>query len=219
MMPVMMVRHLSKWQPALELVGQVEATAHSTMLLQTLKDTEDVREPEAAPVQWNQDLCTHVADEGVAKVVKPVVLVCVSGKRMLGPMVEGVDLVPQEGHHVQCTVCPVHAERHHIVIRHDTKSPLVERLHNSRSCRIVARDAVVETYVQGELAKHGQLVMEFNDFALLLLSTHEVFLGFQGMVLHSLCPVFWEGEEDCLQVGVVEASHQGFRAKELCELL
>ena len=86
-MPIVMVRHLCKGKIPLQLVGQVEPTAHARVLLQALEDAEDVREPEGPVVKRKEGLRTEMAHDGIAEVVQPVVVVGVAGQRVLGPVV------------------------------------------------------------------------------------------------------------------------------------
>ena len=60
------------------------------------------RLPEAAVVKRDEDLRKAVADDSVAEVVCPVVLVGVARQRMSSPVVQRVDMLPQPWHHVVC---------------------------------------------------------------------------------------------------------------------
>mmetsp|Transcript_36195 Transcript_36195/g.95385 ORF Transcript_36195/g.95385 Transcript_36195/m.95385 type:complete len:271 (+) Transcript_36195:361-1173(+) len=97
MMPIMVMRHLSKGQPALRRVGNVGDAAHASMLLEAFHDAEEAREPEASRVEGQQDLGRHLPDERIAKVIKPVILVGIARERVLRPVVDGVDVIPQGG--------------------------------------------------------------------------------------------------------------------------
>mmetsp|Transcript_35168 Transcript_35168/g.92090 ORF Transcript_35168/g.92090 Transcript_35168/m.92090 type:complete len:261 (+) Transcript_35168:140-922(+) len=86
--PVVVVGHLRERKPPLHSVGHVESAADPGVLLQALEDAEDVREPECAVVQGNQDLGESMSNNRVAEVVQPVVLVRVPRQGMPSPMVE-----------------------------------------------------------------------------------------------------------------------------------
>jgi len=59
------------------------------MLFQRLTDAKNSREPEHVMVQGDQHLSKEMSHDGVAKVVKPVVLVGRSEEWVLGPEVDG----------------------------------------------------------------------------------------------------------------------------------
>ena len=81
-------------------MGKVGHTADARVLLETLHNAEQAREPEAQRVERDQDLRSDLANDGVAEIVKPVILVSVARERVLRPVVDGMDACPQHGHDV-----------------------------------------------------------------------------------------------------------------------
>mmetsp|Transcript_15543 Transcript_15543/g.36397 ORF Transcript_15543/g.36397 Transcript_15543/m.36397 type:complete len:379 (-) Transcript_15543:7-1143(-) len=219
MVPVVMVRHLRKWQATLERVSQVEVATHTRVLLQGLEDAEDVREPKHASVQWNQDLGEAVANNCIGEVVKPVILVGVARQRMPRPMVVRVDAVPQHWHDMQSSVRPIHREGQKVVVANEAQCALVPPQHDLRGGRVEARQCVVETDIQCKLTAESHAVMLLDDLQLLLLPSAEILFISQRVLARRLDSVLREAEEDCLAVGVVEPDHQGLRAQEGSQLL
>ena len=93
--PVVMVGHLRTRQPLLQRVGNVEAARHTAVLLEALQYAKQVRKPERLSVQWDQNLREDVADDRVAEIVGPVIFVGVARERVLRPVMDRVDLLPQ----------------------------------------------------------------------------------------------------------------------------
>ena len=65
-------------------------------------------------VEWDQDLGEEMADDRVAEIVGPMILISVAGERVLRPVVDAVHVHPEERHLVQRAVGPVHAEAHDV---------------------------------------------------------------------------------------------------------
>ena len=65
-----------------------------------------------------------MANDCVGKIIKPVVLIGSSRERMVGVVVDSVDVIPQVWNHVARAVHPVHAERHDVVIQVQPDQPL-----------------------------------------------------------------------------------------------
>mmetsp|Transcript_5503 Transcript_5503/g.7770 ORF Transcript_5503/g.7770 Transcript_5503/m.7770 type:complete len:291 (+) Transcript_5503:650-1522(+) len=208
--PVVVVRHLGIGQPPLQGVRDVEVAANSGVLLEALEDSKNVRKPEAAPVQRHQNLGEEVPHEGVREVVHPVVLVGVPRQWVPGPVVVGVDVVPEPRHDVQRTVHPVHAEGQDVVVRQHSKSPLVQG-GDWPGCWIVARHRVVEAQVEHELTDQGDAVVPHQGLQLLQALSAQVLLGHQSMLPRRLSAVLRTREEHCFQVGVVDPRHNRLR--------
>lgn len=121
------------------------------MLLQALKDADEVREPEAAAIKRKKHLCTKVPNHRIAQVIQPVIIIRVAGQGMLGPVVVGVDLLPEPWHHMQGPVHPIHPEGHQVVVGHQPHSAFPQR-RGHRAGRVVAGDGVVQPHIEGKLA-------------------------------------------------------------------
>jgi len=73
--PVVVVRHLGKGKPSLQRVDNVERAAHPRMLFEGFTDAKDSGKPEHVVVQGNQHLSKEMSHNGIAKIIKPMVLV------------------------------------------------------------------------------------------------------------------------------------------------
>mmetsp|Transcript_135537 Transcript_135537/g.234522 ORF Transcript_135537/g.234522 Transcript_135537/m.234522 type:complete len:121 (-) Transcript_135537:275-637(-) len=116
MVPIVVVWHLCEREPALRLVCQIQVTADARMLLQAFENSEDVRKPECAMVEWKQNLRTEMSTDVIDQVFKPVVLICVAREWMPGPVVDRVQVLPEEWVDVVCPVSPVHAKGHDVMV-------------------------------------------------------------------------------------------------------
>mmetsp|Transcript_94784 Transcript_94784/g.274064 ORF Transcript_94784/g.274064 Transcript_94784/m.274064 type:complete len:236 (+) Transcript_94784:623-1330(+) len=150
----------------------------------------------------------------VRKVVHPVVLVCVARERVPGPMMEGVDALPQARDHVKGPVHPIHPEGQDVVVAQEAQHPLVPRRHRLSGRRIVAGECVVEAEVERELTHQGHAVVPHEGLKLLQLSATQVLLRLQGMLARRLNPVLGAAEEHGLEIGVVDAGHRGLRPQQ-----
>lgn len=91
-------------------MGNVEAARYTAVLLEALQYAEQVREPECLSVQRDQNLRKDMADDRVDEIIGPVVFVGVARERMLRPVMDRVDFLPQVRDIVQGAVAPVHPE-------------------------------------------------------------------------------------------------------------
>ena len=86
------------------------------MFLKTLTDPEYSGHQEELVIKRDEDLWKEMTNNGVTKVVCPMILIGSAGYRMLGPVVEGVDPSPEPRVNMKSSVHPVHAKRHDIMI-------------------------------------------------------------------------------------------------------
>jgi len=112
-----MMWHLGKWQPPLRLMSQVQVATDSGVLLKTFQYAEYMRKPKCPMVQRHEQLRTKMASNVVDQILQPMVLIGIAGQRMLSPVMDRVQVLPEPGVNVVCTVTPIHAEGHNVVVQ------------------------------------------------------------------------------------------------------
>mmetsp|Transcript_47550 Transcript_47550/g.153147 ORF Transcript_47550/g.153147 Transcript_47550/m.153147 type:complete len:313 (+) Transcript_47550:335-1273(+) len=205
-----MVRHLCVRKPPLRRMGKVGGAAHARMLLERLHDAEKTRDHKEGPVDRKQDLRGNLAHDGVAEVVEPVVLVRVAGERMPRPVVNHVDAPPEKRHDVERAVGPVHAKGEEVVVGHKTGQPDRNRCASQPRVEggVEARHSVVQCQDERELREERHAVVVDEGGELLAVATAQIALRLECVLARRLRPPRRTGEEDGLEVCIVDAPRE-----------